>query len=231
MTHQAWSYFATEIGKSSLKELTSNPVFMQTMFCESFVDTELEYLKEKYPEQDIDNLTREYVSTMGTGNNIHQLYHLTRFLEYAGPNSVYDANILEFGGGYGSFCARLKNLYNVNSYNIIDLPELQRVQKDYLYLNGLECNHFNSISDYLKKNGKGGTFIALWSLSETPQNIRDEVLNSTKFDYYLFAYGESFFDMKNFEYFEEFQKKHNHVEWKKVKIEFMQNQYYLYGKS
>lgn len=231
MTHSAWQFFAREIGKSTLSNIHENPQFNQTMFCGSYQEPELEYLKQYLAEDEIERLVWEPVETMTEGNNIHQLYHLQKFIEFAGKDWA-EGNILEFGAGYGSFCARVDRLLKPKRYNIIDLPELQRLQAQYLGENNVKnVAWYDSLNEFKQWKKTSGTFIALWSLSETPQDVRDYVEENSDFDYYLFAYGDAFFDVKNLDYFDKFRENRPDLNWKRETIPFMNNQYYLMGKK
>lgn len=231
MTHQAWQYFANQIGQSNIKEVYKNQAFNQTMFCGSYQDEELKYLINHLDEDTIEQLIWEPIETMTEGNNIHQLYHLQKFIEYAGKD-WFNENIVEFGGGYGSLCTRMYRLLKPKRYNIIDLPELQKLQAEYLSENNvMNVAWYDSFQDYLQFQKSSGVFIALWSLSETPQHVRDYIEENADFDYYLLAYGDAFFDIKNLDYFDKFRENRPQIKWKKEKIPFMNNQYYLMGKK
>jgi hypothetical protein len=225
MRHAAWDFFAKNIKDCPLENLINNQSFMQTMFSSQFENIEFEYLKREYDLDTLYSLIWEPVESMPESNNIHQLYHLTRFINYAGKDVF--SNITEFGAGYGSLCVRIKRLLKPEVYNIIDLPELQELQKRYLKINHEKVDHFDDLSGL--ENGK--TFIALWSLSETPIELRNEYLGRLDYKNYFFAFGSSFFDVQNFEFFNEFRLRRPNIKWYSEKIEFMNDQYYLMGKS
>lgn len=225
MKHNAWDYFSKDIKNCELEDLTKNKSFMQTMFSSQFETEELKYLEREYCLDEIYSIVWEPVESMSEANNIHQLYHLTRFMEYA-DKSIF-TNVTEFGGGYGSMCVRINRLLKPEGYNIIDLPELSELQERYLKVNNVKANLVNSL-DGLES---GETFIALWSLSETPYELRNEYLERLDYKNYLFAFGENFFDLKNLYFFHDFQAKRPNIKWHVEKISFMQDQYYLMGKS
>lgn len=230
MTHNAWQEFAKDIQNYSIHDVVKCPSFMSTMFCSSFVSDELDHLYEEYIEDQINKLVWEPIETMGEGNNIHQLYHLTKFLNYAQKTDFKE--ITEFGAGYGSMCVRATRLLRPIRYNIIDLPELKGLQEEYLLEN--EVNNvfwYKSFNEYLEDKRPQELLIALWSLSETPQETRNFILKEADFKHYLFAYGNNFYDMENLDYFNEFKKLRPYITWGKEKISFMNDQYYLMGKS
>lgn len=230
MQSKVWEFFSNSISKCSLEELTSNSEFMQTMFCGSYEKEELEYLRSKLNLEEIERLVWEPVESMTELNNIHQLYHFIKFKEFM-KDTYLKPKFTEFGAGYGSLCKIINNLLKVEEYNIIELPKLQRVQADYLELNCIHnVNFYNNLEEYFTKE-RSGTFIALWSMSETDQEVRDFFMEKANFDNYLFAFGKEFFGIENYEYFEEFQRQRPELTWEKNKIEFMNDQYYLWGKN
>lgn len=226
--HNAWKQFASIIKDCPLNQLHKNPAFLQTMFCSSFVKEELDYLAGFYSAQEISELVEEEVQGLSNGNNIHQLYHIANYLE--NTNFEYPFMVTEFGAGYGALCRLTQQTWGP-AYNIIDLPELQEVQQRYLGLYGLhdKITWFNNLNQFNLHNNHNGLFVALWSLSETPQEIRDQFMEEADFTNYFFAYGESFFDMRNYDYFEEFANRRKDQNWTKIKIPFMDGQYYLIG--
>lgn len=226
MRHNAWNYFASNIKDCPLDKLMNNNSFLQTMFCTSYRKEELAYLREIYEDETIEKMIEEEIINMPDNNNIHQLYHLTQFCQ----KTILTPDVItEFGAGYGAMCNVCSRLFEWSRYNIIDLPELQEVQQRYLGLYGLSdyVKWYNSIEDIC--DTESGMFIATWSLSETPQEIREIVMEKANFECYLLAYGKSFFDLENYNYFSEFAKKRNHLNWHKIKIPFMEEQYYLIG--
>lgn len=225
MRHQAWNNFSQDIKGCELKDLMKNSSFMQTMFSSQFETQELNYLQNEYSLDEIYCLSYEIVENMPESNNIHQLYHLTRFLQYADKSKF--SNITEFGGGYGSLCMVVNRLLKPEGYNIIDLPELSDLQARYLNEHQVKANLVNSL-DGLES---GETFIANWSLSETPEELRKEYLHKLNYKNYFFAYGDAFFDLENHKFFEEFTLKRPNIKWYLEPISFMQQQYYLMGKS
>lgn len=226
MRHSAWNYFAKSINqcKNSLENLIKNQAFMQTMFSSQFETEELKFLEKIYDSETINKIVWEPIESMPESNNIHQLYHLARFIEYAGKRAF--TNITEFGGGYGSLCVRINRLLKPQGYNIIDLPEISEIQEKYLQVNNIKANLVNSL-DGLES---GKTFIALWSLSETPEELRREYLEKLDYENYFFAFGDDFFDLKNHKFFEDFKEKRKNISWYLETIPFMEKQYYLMGK-
>ena len=226
--HPAWEYCSNSIKTSKIDSLYQNREFMGTMFCESFVQQELEYLKQNYPLEWISEFTQETLPNLSNGNLIHQLYHITLFINYVGIRLLNEP-ITEFGAGYGGLCKVLHRLGFTSRYNIIELPNLQGLQQEYLQ-DIKNIQWYNNFNEFLQENDESGTLVALWSLSESPQEIRDYYLYESDFDQYFFAYGNEFYDMQNLQYFESFTEMKSQYFWQKITIPFMQNQYYLMGK-
>ena len=125
-----------------------------------------------------------------SANLIHHTYHLAQFEEKMNVNLDEIDFIVEFGGGYGSICRLFFNLNFKGKYIIYDLPYFVQLQEYYLKnlnLPVLSVNEFNhteygiictsdlAVLDKIIKeyNGNQNLFIATWSLSEAPLDIRD----------------------------------------------------------
>ena len=233
-THKIWEYCSNSIKNCNINNLYQNKEFMGTMFCESFVEHELKYLLKNYENNTdyINSITKETLPNLSNGNLIHQFYHITNFYNYVGYK-FFNEPITEFGAGYGGLCKVIHKLEFKNRYNIIELPNLKGLQQQYLQdiKNEKNINWYSNHNEFNQENKHYGTFIALWSLSETPQKTRDYYLYESNFDQYFFAYGDEFYDMKNLEYFNRFIEIKSSLIWQKITIPFMSGQYYLMGKK
>lgn len=117
-----------------------------------------------------------------SANLIHHAYHLLRFEQFAG-RSVGDLDeIVEFGGGYGSMARLARRLGFGGRYHIHDFPELNALQRYFLrsvdLTRGLETADRTSFGNDIeavppRDGGSTRLFIATWSLSETPLEVRD----------------------------------------------------------
>ena len=58
---------------------------------------------------------------------INTLREISESFEFEGP-----INVLELGVGYGGLCYILSNFYNINSYCLVDLPDVQTFAAKYL---------------------------------------------------------------------------------------------------
>src|SRR5579875_1899146 len=169
---------------------------------------------------------------LSSSNAIHHAYHLCRFEHEAGlPISAFHS-VLELGGGYGSLCRIVHALGFVGQYAILDLPEQSALQRYYLGLLGLgEVRTVRRPEEVQETAGKR-LFIATWSLSESPLEVRKQITSSLKnFDAFLIAYQAEFAGIDNLEFFREWQQQFPSVRWKEFRIGHLPNDFYLFGKT
>lgn len=131
-------------------------------------------------------------------NLIHYAYHVSVFQNKYGKHLKDLSTIVEFGGGYGGLCKVIKDSGFKGKYVIYDLPELNLLQKYFLTKEGCMDNVILT-SDYSVFDKNYDLLIATWSLSETPLEMRDKVINSAK--NYLMAFQNSFSGIDNVSYF------------------------------
>jgi putative sugar O-methyltransferase len=88
-------------------------------------------------------------------------------------NNIQNLNILEIGGGYGGQALISKVIHNFNSWTIVDLPEVVKLQQT--YLKHFDSSNIESIS-YLDKydTKKYDLVVSNYAFSEC---IRDVQLN------------------------------------------------------
>lgn len=151
---------------------------------------------------------------LSSGNTIHHAFHIAVFEEKT-RFMIQDAKVIvEFGGGYGNMCRLIHKLGFNGKYFIFDLPELSLLQQFYLKVNGLnvrtELDDGNGIfcladiDQFLAFGGEMSidVFLATWSLSETPLELREKFHSFIKkSSHCLFAYQEVFEDVNNLQYF------------------------------
>jgi hypothetical protein len=78
----------------------------------------------------------------------------------------------------------------------------------------------------------GSLCIATWSLSESPLQVRSELLPLLSgFEQFLIAYQRKFGEVNNVEYFERFQKALPSVSWRTNEIAHDRDNYYLIGRQ
>ncbi len=237
-------------------------VISATMFIKnaSYVSTELEYLKKRsdwsmrwssaIKESPIGHPVGFPSFPTSSGNLIHHAYHAAQFEEKVEVKIHDMKSVFEFGGGYGSMCRLLFNLGFNGKYIIFDLPPFSALQRYFLKNIGLPVQ---SIDDF-KKPGVGiiclsnleelntlfaqqkednrSLFIATWSISETPINIRESILpHTSRFDSFLIAYQDRFGEVDNLDFFSNWKDSNKSVMWHNYKIEHLPGNHYLMGKK
>ena len=175
-------------------------------------------------------------------NKIHQTYHLLQLFEKFNLDLSQLTSVLEFGGGYGNMCALFQRINPAVKYTIFDLPELLCLQKFYLNALKIPCaidlqNKVTLTKDLEMVKAENNAysanklFIATWSLSESPFELRDNfipIINT--FEFILIAYQQDFDAMGNVSYFKTFQEKLNEHTWIEYPVVTMKGSYYLLGK-
>jgi len=185
-----------------------------------------------------------------SGNLIHQAYHLSKF-EDAAEIHVTDIDfVFEFGGGYGSMCRLFYNMDFRGKYIIHDLPMFSSLQKFFLNSLGLpllsEADSWGSAPGILciseitelrkalerKREDNIDLFIGTWSLSETPEVVRREILRCAEnFRYFLIGYQDHFGEMDNVRFFETWRHElQNKIQWEGAEIGHLPGSHYLFGK-
>lgn len=132
-------------------------------------------------------------------NLIHQRYHLLQWEKANPQRKISDLKtILEIGAGYGAMVILLSRLGFRGTYNIIDLPELERIQRQHLALRGIKCRV------KWRECRKPDLFIAMHSLSEIPVEGRRGFIERIKPSSYMISYQRSYEGVNNIEYFKKF---------------------------
>lgn len=138
------------------------------------------------------------------------------------PISVH-ACIVEFGGGYGSFCRLLRRTGFMGRYIIFDQPPILALQRYYLGLHGLDaeyateapiilCSSLEEVKRFIKPDA---ALVSTWALSEMPPELRDDIeefVNDQRANAVLFAYQEHFEGIDNRAYFSDLQVRHG-ADW------------------
>lgn len=163
-----------------------------------------------------------------SGNLIHNAHHLAQFENITHQNITDFDYVFEFGGGYGSMARLFHNLGFKGKYIIYDLPEFSQLQKIYLDKIGMKNVEFvTRIEGIPNSNGKV-FFIATWSLSEAPLDLRNQILDKVTANSYLFAYQRSFDVFNNIDYFNKFRNELK-LKWYDSEIKHIPDNYYLFG--
>jgi hypothetical protein len=177
-----------------------------------------------------------------SGNLIHHAYHLAQFEEKAAMRVNNMNCIFEFGGGYGSMCRLFYNLGFQGRYVIFDLPAFSALQEFFLKSIGITIHSLDSfkiakkgalcISDLeqLKAilsnhiEASDSMFIATWSISEAPMDLRNSILSLTSsFKAFLIGYQDRFGEVNNIDFFKNWAVAHGDIEWHDWQIEHIPN--------
>lgn len=169
-----------------------------------------------------------------SGNLIHYAYHLAKFEDISGKKIKDYDFIFEYGGGYGGMCLLIHNLGFKGKYIIYDFSILSALQSFFLKINEIEkdalcLDNINKVKKMIPKKGRK-LFIATWSLSESPLQIRKIVYPLIKeFDAFLIGYQGQFGEVNNHKYFEDYQKSLTKLFWCNQEIPQLGSNYYLFG--
>lgn len=205
-----------------------------------------EVIKDALREDLVGNPKPYWNYRLSSGNLVHHAYSVSEYLDRV--NKTVDdlrnlKTILEFGGGYGSLCRLLFKLGFSGQYIIFDLPQFSALQKYFLKSINLPVrvtqnvtdfreNSVNTVSDLdeIKEIKDIDLFIGLWSISETPESLRESILyKAIDYKSYLIAYQHNFMGIDNLNYFKKFAKAKNAVDWHNYTIDHIQGQSYLIG--
>jgi len=168
-----------------------------------------------------------------SGNLLYQAYHVCRFEEVTGARLSEADVVVEFGGGYGAFCRLLCALGFRGTYTIFDFPEYSALQRFYLRAHGLPVASrphaadgrlgivtvaaLDELDRLLSTDAPARrAFVALWSLSESPVSLRDEVMRRVLgFDLFAFGYVG---DAVNTAWFGEMRARLGDVDWRELPL-------------
>ena len=163
---------------------------------------------------------------LSSATAIHHAYHLWRFQRETGVRVSDFSTIVEFGGGYGSMRRIAHQAGFRGTYVLYDLPEFAALQRYYLTQAGLGDTIITTDLDTLSgavERARSGTrlFMATWSLSEAPLELRKNVLALVRdFDAFLIAYQERFHEIDNRAFF---------AGWPSLPIAQLPANYYSFG--
>jgi hypothetical protein len=172
-------------------------------------------------------------------------YHLTRLLESTDFDLAKLRLVVEFGGGYGGFFRLLRNLGYRDRYLICDLPVMCALQRFYLRnvfptepgagppanLQWLPGEDYGALEREAAQH-RPSLFIATWSLSETPIEVRNRVAAILGgFSFILITYQRTFGSHDNAEYFTGLQKSLPQFKWQHTECPVYGNNFYLIGQN
>lgn len=241
--------------KKNIKE--ENPLYFlnwnvvkSTMFISGahFIKSELEFLKlnkdwkERWSKAIIEDKvgypSNYFYYLRSSENLIHHAYHIAKFEQTIGERISKLDYIVEFGGGYGSMTRLIRKLGFKGDYLIYDIPEFSSLQE--FFLKAIKCfknvflvNETEDLKERIKSLSAGrGLFIATWSLSESPEELRKQIQTIIKeVDYIIIAYQERFSGVNNQEYFQSNFVSNNSYEWFNFEIDHLKGNFYLFGRK
>jgi len=229
--HKQWELFSRNIDSyldtNGFDEFWKCPAIGQTMYFSSmdYCKDRLDFCEDVFGAAELkkvfnyDKSERKKLFGYNTNTNtIHQLYHLAKYVDW---NNLFGDVILEVGAGYGELCRLIHALGWKGKYIIHDLPSQERLQR--WYLDGIKDISWNKNVDDCD------LFIAMWSISEFPEEERRKYLNIEN-DGFMMAYGDSFFDVDNRIFFNLFTDDKEDYEFIHLNHPFLENQYYLFGR-
>ncbi|MHC4741426.1 MAG: hypothetical protein ACYS8Z_05915 [Planctomycetota bacterium] len=183
-----------------------------------------------------------------SGNLIHHAYHLARFEEKTEMRIDNLNNVFEFGGGYGSMCRLFHNCGFRGKYVIFDLPGFSALQRFFLKSTAIRVHSIESFReaedgvlcisdlDCLREilsscfDTQMGTFVANWSISETPVTIRNSILPLVSpFRTFLISYQHKFKEIDNLAFFMDWKLTQQEIQWYDWEIEHIPQNSYLIG--
>jgi hypothetical protein len=175
-----------------------------------------------------------------SGNLIHHVYHLHKAEPVLRRQIENFSHIIEFGGGYGSFCRLAWRLGFRGRYVIFDFPEFSALQRYFLRSvgvplaqpgkpNGAHC--ITEMDDLVAEARDCELFLGLWSISETPLDFRRKVLATVaNAGNFLFASQRQVGEVDNIAFFKQWTAMHSQLQWSELPIAHMPDSYYLIGR-
>ena len=138
-------------------------------------------------------------------------------------------SVFEFGGGYCSMCKLIHRLGFKGKYTIFDLPALTQLQEIYLSKVGVKTDNI-TLTDKLPKLDVD-LFIAEWSISESPKELREKVFENIKFKDCIISFHSAYGEYNNLSYFKAFIESMPDYDWEIKQIEHSPMNYYLTTRS
>lgn len=223
-----------------------------------YLSKELAYLKQRpdwgtrwksaIRESSVGHPTPYVYYPRSSGNLIHHAYHLANFEEKTGIEVQNVGVVFEFGGGYGSMCRLFHNLGFQDKYIIFDLPHFSLLQKYFLQVVGLTVHR--SVKDFVAAHDgvlcvsdsgmlvsalahvdyTNSMFLGTWSVSESPLDVRSKIMPLLAgFNSFLFAYQDTFEEIDNIIYFDNWRENVRSVVWHSWPIAHAPGNNYLVG--
>jgi hypothetical protein len=102
--------------------------------------------------------------------------------------SLNNYNICEIGGGYGGQCKIIDIFFDINSYTIVDLEDVNKLSKLYLERIGLNTK-IKHLTYPIVDSNKYDLIISNYAFSELPKHVQDNympILQNSKHGYITF---------------------------------------------
>jgi len=192
------------------------------------------FYKKIIEEDDVGDPIRYFLYPKSSGNRINHVYHLSVLSSECNVNLKKINKVFEFGGGYGCMARIFSKINKKISYTCFDTNYVNLLQYYYLKQNNLNVgfskkNDFYLLSNlkhnknYFSNNISKYTFIANWSLSETPIKFRKKFYSLIKnSEIILICFQEKFEKINNLKYFLNIKKKLKH----NFRIKIIKNKFY-----
>lgn len=207
----------------NVKNFIRYPTIQKTMFVGNggYITKEYKHLtrsenwhtvwKKAIRDDSVGNPSPFILNVDTTGNIIHAAYHLVQMEELLKIDVTGIDQVFEFGGGYGTMCKLLYQACNIKNYMLYDFNILLALQEYYLSkypFAGIDyTTDKNKILDYATEVGRNSLFVATWSFSESPAEMREFFIEiARRFKYILIAYQRVFDGFDNDEYFDKVGK-------------------------
>lgn len=217
-----WDYWRHDLWQRAQAEPIENfmgwPCIYHTMLVNHFeIDHQLDYLRERgkwdyLPACQLPLVGKpldEYENTGFSRNMINQVYHLARWEIETGRSLSSLEHILEFGGGFGAMALAAHRLGFRGEYLIYDYPEFSLLQKWFLAEHNVPVGH----EPNPQPRRYTDLFIAIYSLSETPEAFRNAFLSELWADSYLFLYSSRFAEVDNLRWFADLRDQKPNYLW------------------
>jgi len=117
------------------------------------------------------------------------------------------------------------------NYILYDLPEYLKLQQIFLSNTiGMSDTNLRFIHQTDDLSCEVDLFIALWSINETPFELRNDIFTRVKSKYYLITFHKNF-GGDNIKYFEKFVSNSLNYKWTKYDVFCCPDNYYLLGEK
>lgn len=118
-------------------------------------------------------------------------------------DDISSMKVVEIGGGYGGQCLVSDALSGFKSWDIVDIPEANLLQKKYLSRNNIENVKFISMENINDLSNDYDLIISNYSFSECSRDIQDvyveKILKNSKHGYMTMNFVSSYENVHDYE--------------------------------